>query len=304
MTTALKIKNKALEIGFSACGITNAQVVSLERENLYRKYLKNGFHADMHYLERNVEKRMNPSLLFENTKSIVVVLLNYHNPTYQQNKKSAYFFSEYALGKDYHLVIKNKLLELSNFIQKQYPDSKNRVFVGSAPVLEKYHAYRAGLGCIGKNTLLITRKGSYYFIGEIYTDLDLPYDSPFDEDYCLQCKLCVNACPTDALHSPYSLDATKCISYHNIESKDEIPKDIRAKMGKQVYGCDVCQWVCPCNKNAEQTTVPEFSIKKEFLEWTDTDWQTMNKTVFEQFFSDSALYRVGYEKLMRCLSLV
>ena len=301
MTSASDIKNKALEIGFSACGITDARVVSLERENLYRKHLKHGFHADMHYLERNVEKRMNPPLLFENTKSIVVVLLNYHNPTYRKHKQSAYSFSEYALGADYHIVVKNKLLELSNFIQKQHPDSKNRVFVGSAPVLEKYHAYRAGLGYIGKNSLLITRKGSYYFIGEIYTDLVLSYDSPLAEDYCLQCDLCVNNCPTNALHNPYCLDATLCISYHNIENKHEIPKNIQVKMGKKIYGCDICQQVCPYNKNAEPTTISEFSIKKEFLEWIDADWQAMNKTYFEQSFSNSALYRIGYDKLMKNL---
>jgi epoxyqueuosine reductase len=269
---------------------------------MYKKCLQNGFHADMHYLERNLEKRMNPALLFEGTKSIIVVLLNYHNPTYYKDKKSAYSFSEYALGTDYHIVLKNKLFELSEFIQKHNPDSKNRVFAGSAPVLEKYLASKAGLGYIGKNTLLITAKGSYYFIGEIFTNLTLSYDTPCEDDYCLQCERCVKACPTKALDSPYNLDANKCISYHNIESKNEIPKDIRDKMGKQVYGCDICQRVCPYNKSAEATNVPEFSIKKEFLEWTDTQWEEMDNAVFEQSFSDSALYRAGFEKLKRVIT--
>ena len=292
-----EIKEKALEMGFSACGITDAEAVSREREKWYKKCLQNGFHADMHYLERNFEKRMNPSVLVEGTKSVIVVLLNYHNPDYQKNKKSSYSFSEYALGKDYHQVIKSKLFDLLDFIQKRHPDSSNRIFAGSAPVLEKYLACKAGLGCIGKNTLLITPKGSYYFIGEIYTSVPLSYDAPFAKDYCLQCEQCVKACPTGALSSPYNLDAGKCISYHNIESKNEIPKEIRLKMGKQVYGCDICQRVCPQNENAEPTCLPEFSIKKEFLEWTDTQWETMDATAFDLSFSDSALHRAGYGKV-------
>ena len=299
MLTSSEIKNKALEIGFSACGITEAKVLPLEKENYYKNWIQSGFQANMHYLKRNIEKRINPSLLFEDTKSIIVVLLNYHNPTYHKNKKSTYSFSEYALGKDYHILIKNKLTELADFIQKHYPNSKNKIFAGSAPVLEKYFAYQAGLGNIGKNTLLLTQKGSYFFIGEIFTDLVLSYDAPVVENYCLQCDKCVNACPTNALNNSYCLDANKCISYHNIESKDEIPKEIQLKMGKQVYGCDICQQVCPCNKNAEPTQVPEFSIKKEFLEWTDTDWEAMTEPVFEQVFSDSALFRVGYNKFKK-----
>jgi epoxyqueuosine reductase len=299
MLTSSKIKNKALELGFSACGITEAKVLPLEKEKQYKNWLQNGFHADMHYLEQNIEKRMNPSLLFEGTKSIIVVLLNYHNPPYHKNKKSTYSFSEYTLGRDYHIVLKNKLFELSNFIQNYSPSSKNRVFAGSAPALGKYLAYQAGLGSIGKNTLLLTKTGSYHFIGEIFTDIILSYDTPIAEDYCLQCDKCLNACPTKALNNAYCLDANKCISYHNIENKNEIPRDIRFKMGKQVYGCDICQQVCPCNENAEQTSVPEFSIKKEFLEWTDTDWETMNETAFNQKFSDTALHRIGYKKLKR-----
>ena len=294
-----EIKNKALEIGFSACGITSAQYLSLERETIYRNWLQKGFHADMFFLEHNLEKRMNPQILFEGTKSIIVVLLNYHNPSYHKNRKSGYSFSEYALGIDYHIVLKNKLFELSDFIIKHYPHSKNRIFTDTAPVLEKYLASRAGLGSIGKNTLLLTDKGSYYFIGEIYTDLCLPYDSPFAKDYCMQCERCVNACPTKALHSPYNLNAAKCIAYQSIENKNEIPKDIRTKMGKQVYGCDICQQVCPCNAAAEPTNVKEFSIKEEFLKWNDSNWQEMNSDIFNKSFSNSVLHRVGYDRLMR-----
>ncbi len=292
-----EIKDKALEIGFSACGITDAEYLSLERETIYREWLQNGFHADMHYLQRNLEKRMNPQLLFKGAQSIIVVLLNYHNPAYHKNKKSTYSFPEYALGMDYHVVMKNKLYEFTDFIQKNNPDSQNRCFVDTAPVLEKYLAYKAGLGFIGKNTLLITDNGSYHFIGEIYTSLHLSYDSPFSKDYCIACERCINACPTKALEMPYCLNAGKCISYQSIENKNDIPREIQIKMERQVYGCDMCQQVCPYNKEAKETNVKEFSIKKEFLEWNDSDWEEMNPSIFNDSFSDSVIHRIGYSKL-------
>jgi epoxyqueuosine reductase len=296
-----KIKDKALEIGFSACGITSAEAVSLERESLFRQWLQNNFHADMNHLQRNLDKRINPSLLFEGTKSIIVVLLNYHHPTYHPRKRSTYSVSEYALGKDYHIVMKDKLRQLSDFIQSCNSESRNRSFVDTAPVLEKYLACRAGLGAVGKNTLLLTDKGSYFFIGEIYTTLSLTCDLPFTQEYCYQCNRCLKRCPVQALEKPYCLNANKCISYNTIENRDDIPVEIRTKMGKNIYGCDICQQVCPCNKEAEPTKVKEFSIKKEFLQWNDADWQRMDKDSFENVFADSVLHRIGYTKLMQTI---
>jgi epoxyqueuosine reductase len=296
-----QIKDKALETGFSACGIVSADSLPPERENMFRQWLQNGFHADMYHLQRNSDKRMNPSLLFEDTKSIIVVLLNYHNPSYRKEKRSAYTVSEYALGCDYHAVMKNRLRKLSDFIQGRRPDSRNRSFVDTAPVLEKYLAHRAGLGSIGKNTLLLTDKGSYFFIGEIYTTLSLQYDTPFSQTYCLECERCLKACPVHALEAPFCLNANKCLSYHTIENKNNIPKEIQTKINKNIYGCDICQQVCPRNEKAEPTHVKEFSIKSELLQWDDTAWKNLDKNTFEKVFADSVLYRIGYRKLMQTI---
>jgi epoxyqueuosine reductase len=299
-----QIKDKALEIGFSACGITSVEPLPPERENIFRQWLQNGLHADMHYLQRNLDKRMRPQLLLEGVKSIILVLLNYHNPMYHKEKRSSYTVAEYALGCDYHLVMKNKLRELSDFIQTCVQDSQCRNFVDTAPVLEKYLAYKAGLGAIGKNTLLLTPKGSYFFIGEIYTTLSLQYDIPFSQTYCRECEQCLKACPVKALEKPYCLNTNKCLSYHTIENKNDIPKEIQTKTGKQIYGCDICQQVCPCNKEAESAKIKEFSIKPEFLQWDDFAWENMDEDTFEKVFADSVLYRIGYKKLMQTIALM
>lgn len=292
-----KIKEKARQIGFSACGITNAESLSLEKETIFLSWIKEGYHAGMHYLERNIDKRLHPQLLFEGTQSVIVVLLNYHNPQYFKDQKSSYLFSQYALGQDYHNVMKNKLHLITNFITQYYPQSKNRSFVDSAPILEKHLANKAGLGTIGKNSLLVTPKGSYFFIGEIFTSILVDYDKPFSENYCNNCNLCINACPTKALTKPYYLNADKCISYQTIENKNSIPKEISDKIGKQVYGCDICQQVCPQNKSAEETQVEEFRIKEPFLQWTDSDWENMQKENFISCFTDSVLFRPGIKKI-------
>jgi epoxyqueuosine reductase len=297
LLSSQNIKEKALQIGFSACGITDAESLSLERKTIFSSWIKEGYHADMHYLERNLDKRLQPQLLFEGTQSIIVVLLNYHSPQYFKDKKSSYLFSQYALGQDYHNVMKNKLHSLTNFITKYYPQSKNRSFVDSAPVLEKHLAYKAGLGTIGKNSLLLTPKGSYFFIGEIFTSIPLSYDKPFSENYCNNCNLCISACPTKALTKPYYLNANKCISYQTIENKNSISKEISDKIGKHVYGCDICQQVCPQNKLAEETQVEGFHIKEPFLQWTDSDWEDIQEKNFRFCFSDSVLFRPGIKKL-------
>ncbi len=292
-----EIKEKARQIGFSACGIINAESLSLEKETIFSSWIKEGYHADMHYLERNLDKRLQPQLLFESTQSIIVVLLNYHNPQYLKDKKSSYLFSQYALGQDYHTVMKNKLHFLANFITQYYPQSKNRSFVDSAPVLEKHLAYKAGLGTIGKNSLLVTSKGSYFFIGEIFTSIPLSYDKPFLKNYCNSCNLCIDACPTKALAKPYYLNANKCISYQTIENKNSIPTEVSDKIGKHIYGCDICQQACPRNKLAEETQVEEFHIKEAFLQWTDSDWENIQDEDMKSYFKDSVLFRSGIEKL-------
>jgi epoxyqueuosine reductase len=299
-----KIKQKATEIGFSSCGITNANSLSSEKETVFLSHLAKGHQADMHYLEQNLEKRLQPQLLFEGTQSIIVVLLNYYNPQYFTDTKSSYLFSQYALGKDYHVVMKEKLRQLAHFITEQYPQSKNRCFVDSAPVLEKHLACKAGLGIIGKNSLLLTKKGSYFFIGEIFTDISLEQDEALQEDFCRDCNRCAHACPTNALADEYCLNANRCISYQTMENKSFIPQKIADKINKYVYGCDICQQACPYNQNAEETEIEEFSIKTPFLQWTDSDWKNFSEKDFTFHFTDSVLFRVGAEKLKQNIEIV
>ena len=301
---SIAIKEKAIEIGFSACGITDAEPFFAEKEPIVTQWLAKNYHVELNYLERNLDKRLQPKLLFEGTQSIIVVLLNYHNPSYFLNKKSDYTFSQYAVGMDYHKVIKDKLRLLADFIATKYPHSKNRSFVDSAPVLEKHLAYKVGLGTIGKNTLLLSSKGSYFFIGEIFTDIPLSYDSPLQEDYCLSCNRCIEACPTQALAKEYCLDAGKCIAYQTIEDNSQIPKEIADKMGMQVYGCDICQQVCPKNRQAEPTTIKEFAIKEEFLQWDNHSWENLNETDFQFSFFDSPICRIGFSKLKQNIETV
>ncbi|MDR0367701.1 MAG: tRNA epoxyqueuosine(34) reductase QueG [Bacteroidales bacterium] len=291
------IKQKAIEIGFSDCGITDAKSLSAEKETLFSTWLTKGFHAEMHYLERNAEKRFHPQLLFEGTQSIIVVVLNYHNPQYFKEKKSSYLFSQYALGQDYHKVIKDKLNILTHFITAHYPQSRNRCFVDSAPVSEKQLACKAGLGNIGKNSLLQTEKGSYFFIGELFTDIVLEYDSASQKDFCGTCNRCVDACPTNALAEPYCLNAGRCLSYQTIENKSCIPPEIADKTGKHVYGCDICQQVCPNNQKAVATNTEAFRVKAPFIQWTDNDWEHFNEEDFHFYFNNSVLCRLGAEKL-------
>ncbi|MDR1878778.1 MAG: tRNA epoxyqueuosine(34) reductase QueG [Bacteroidales bacterium] len=298
-----QIKEKALEIGFSACGITDAGSLSSEQETSFMDYLERGFHADMRYLQRNTDKRMHPQLLVEGAQSIIVVLLNYHHPEYHENRKSSYIVSEYALGEDYHLVMKDKLSLLIDFIAEHQPKAVNCGFSDTHPVLEKHLACKAGLGTIGKNTLLLTSKGSYYFIGEIFTTLLLDYDAPLSDNPCLHCERCLKACPTQALRQPYRLNANKCISYHTIENKNDISLEIVSVMGKHIYGCDRCQQVCPCNQGRSSTKVKEFSPKTAFMEWEDAHWENLDETEFEHTFSDTVLFRVGYRRFKQILSL-
>ena len=291
------IKEKAIEIGFSACGITDAESLSEEKKSFFSQWLAKNHHASLGYLERNQDKRLQPKLLFEGTQSIIVVLLNYHNPHYFTHKKSDYIFSQYALGMDYHKVMKDKLQLLTDFIVATYPQSKNRSFVDSAPVLEKHLAYKAGLGSIGKNSLLLTPKGSYFFIGEIFTNIPLSYDSPLEKDYCIQCNRCIDACPTQALTQDYCLNVGKCIAYQTIE--DNTSKEVRDKLEKHVYGCDICQQVCPCNQHAEPSVVKEFTIKKEFASWDNHSWEHLQEEDFNSSFQDSPIFRIGFSKLQQ-----
>lgn len=276
-----KIKEKASELGFLACGISKAEFLSKEAGHL-EKWLNKGMHGKMTYMENHFDKRVNPSLLVEGAKSVVSVLLNYY-PKQDLFKNSELKISKYAYGQDYHIVIKDKLNGLIEFIKAVTGDLSIRAFTDSAPVLEKAWAERAGLGWIGKNGNLITQKvGSFYFLGEIILDCDLDYDSPAT-DHCGSCRRCIDACPTEAIVKPYVVDGSKCISYLTIELKDEIiPTQFTNKMGNWIFGCDICQDVCPWNKFSSPTNEPLFEplagiSQKEIVNLSDEQFSSVFK---------------------------
>lgn len=296
MTISEKIKQYALSLGFDACGICRAES-SGEEDNL-REWVRMNYQGDMSYLERNIEKRNDPRLLVEGAKSIVSVALNYY--PYEKRDPSLPQFAYYAYGKDYHFVVKDKLKQLLAYIQTFIPATEGRFFCDTAPVLERYWAAKAGLGFVGKNTLLIIPgKGSFFFLGELIINQELDYDTPLNLS-CGSCIRCLEACPTGAIVRPHLLDSNRCISYQTIEKKGEQDEDVDT--GNWVYGCDECQLVCPWNRFAKPHNTPEFIPKKEFLSLDLETLQTMNQEQFSSVFSKSAVKRaklVGMERNVR-----
>ena len=251
----------------------------------------------MKFLERNISKRLNPKELADFAQSIIVVTLNYYNPDYWTSKKSSYSFAQYGLGADYHEVIKEKLRKLEAFVLELDKDSRNKIFTDAVPTFEKQLAVRAGLGKIGRNTLMLTEKGSYVFIGELFTSLALKADNSLEKEICLHCNRCIDACPTKALQAPYTLNANRCIAYQTIENKDDIDESVKADIKEYVYGCDFCQRACPINAKAEKSNEPFFAPKKELLNWTDQQWEQLTEPDFQNLFNNSPVLRIGYKKL-------
>ncbi|MDD5571721.1 MAG: tRNA epoxyqueuosine(34) reductase QueG [Bacteroidales bacterium] len=290
------IKAEAARLGFSFCGITKAEFLKEEKER-FGNYLKNGFNGDMMYMQNNSGKRLNPALHVENAKSVILVLQNYFTGE-KNDSGDSYIISKYAHGKDYHIVIKNKLEKLLDFINKNICKTNSMASVDSAPVLEKALAEKAGLGWRGKNTILINKtSGSFHFIGEIITDLELDYDKPA-ENLCGSCNKCIEACPTKALIKPHVLDARKCIAYLTISSKKNIPEEFQGKLNNRIYGCDICQDICPWNKFSKPTEDKSLNTIPEIKNFTKDDWQKLTKEDFEIIFKESAIKRAGYEKFV------
>ncbi|MGF7140944.1 tRNA epoxyqueuosine(34) reductase QueG [Roseimarinus sediminis] len=290
------IKLKAKALGFSACGITKARRLDEEEARL-KAFLDQAYHGKMAYLANHFEKRLDPTQLVPGAKSVVVVLLNYFPDGFQQGIDVP-LISKYAYGKDYHLVIKEKLKELYNYIDTELAPVNGRMFTDSAPVLERAWAVQAGLGWIGKNGLLLNRQlGSFFFIAELILDLELEYDQAYKKEHCGSCNQCLSACPTNALVKPYVLDARKCISYLTIELKDEIPEAFRPKLMRRAFGCDICQDVCPWNQRPQSHHVKEFEPHSELLKMSKVDWQLLSKEKFNELFRYSAVKRAGYQKL-------
>lgn len=292
------IKQKALEIGFAECGISQVRALEEERDPL-QKWLINQMHGNMAYMANNLEKRLDPGKLEEGSKSVVSLLINYF-PTQQQTDPSAPIISKYAYGRDYHFVVREKLNELLTYIQSEVSPCQGRGFVDSAPVLERALAKAAGLGWIGKHSLLINKyHGSYVFIAELIIDLELAYDTPFASDHCGTCTKCIDACPTKAIVADRVIDATKCISYHTIENKEEAPTDIQANLENRIFGCDICQDVCPWNKVITPNKSDDFKPIPGLLEMTKVEWSELSPEDYHVRFKKTAFERAGYTRLKR-----
>lgn len=290
------IKAKAISLGFMSCGVSKAEFLEDEAPRL-EKWLQQGMHGEMKYMENHFDKRLNPTLLVEGSKSVVSLLFNY----YPENKQreDSFNISKYAYGQDYHFVVKNKLKQLLAFIQEEIGEVHGRAFVDSAPVLDKAWAKRSGLGWIGKHSNLLTKQvGSFYFIAELIIDLDLAYDTPVT-DHCGSCTACIDACPTQAIVEPYVVDGSKCISYFTIELKESIPSDFKNTFDDWAFGCDVCQDVCPWNKFSKAHKEPLFQPDERLLNYSKKEWQEITQEVFQEIFKKSAVKRTKYEGFKR-----
>jgi len=292
------IKEKAIELGFSACGIAKADYLSDQAEKLDH-WLSQNLHGEMGYMANHYDMRLDPRLLVPGAKSVISLAYNYYT-TAQQTDETAPKISMYAFGKDYHTVVKEKLKQLLNVMREQIGDIDGRCFVDSAPVMERVWAERSGIGWIGKNTLLLTKaKGSYFFLAEIICDVELIPDGPVT-NYCGHCTKCIDACPTEAIYAPYQLDATKCISYLTIELKAaQLPTGMKGKMNGWMYGCDICQQVCPINARAKPHTEQQFQPKEELLHKSKEEWEDITEEVFKSLFEQSAVKRTRFQGLKR-----
>lgn len=293
---ANQVKTEARRLGFDFCGISKADFLEEEAPRL-EKWIQAGKHGQMKWMENHFDMRLDPRKLVDGAKSVISVLLNYS--TNQAQSSGSAKVSQYAWGEDYHYVVRRKLKQLLEFIRENIGDTYGRGFVDSAPILDKAWAARSGLGWIGKHTNLINKdRGSYFFVGELIVDMEFSYDSPVG-DYCGTCTACIDACPTDAIVRPYEVDGSRCISYLTIELRDNIPHEFKGKMDDWIFGCDVCQQVCPWNRFATDHNVPEFSPHPDLLQLTWQDWEELTEESYKQLFPKSAVKRAKYEGLKR-----
>ena len=295
------IKNEAKRLGFISCGISRAEFLEDEAPRL-EKWLKMKMNGEMKYMENYFEKRLDPTKLVDDAKSIISLTYNYY-PEDLQNKEAPKI-SKYAYGMDYHYVIKEKLNFFLTFIKDKIGDVHGRAFVDSAPILEKAWAAKSGIGWVGKNSNLITKQvGSFYFLAELIVDLDLDYDT-IESDHCGQCTACIDSCPTEAITEPYVVDGSKCISYFTIELKENIPQEFKGKFDDWVFGCDVCQDVCPWNKFSKPHKEPLFQSSSELMKMSREEWNEITEETFNKIFKNSAVKRTGYKGLTRNLNFI
>ncbi|WP_242130751.1 tRNA epoxyqueuosine(34) reductase QueG [Aestuariivivens marinum] len=295
------IKTEAKRLGFLSCGISKAEFLEGEASRL-ENWLNRGMHGEMRYMENHFDKRLDPTKLVEGSKSVVSLLLNYY--PLKKQKLESFKLSKYAYGTDYHFVIKDKLKSLLQFIQQEIGEVNGRAFVDSAPVLDKAWAAKSGLGWMGKHSNLITQQvGSFYFIAELIIDLELDYDTP-STDHCGTCTACIDACPTEAIIQPYVVDGSKCISYLTIELKENIPTAFKGKMDGWMFGCDVCQDVCPWNRFSKPHDEPLFNPYPELLSMNKKEWEEITEETFRKVFKKSAVKRTKFSGLKRNINFL
>lgn len=292
------IKAKAQDLGFLSCGIAKAEFLESEAPRL-ENWLNKGYHGKLGYMENHFDKRLDPRLLVDGARSVISLAYNYYTPKVQQDPQAPKL-SKYAYGQDYHFVLKEKLKHLLQYIQDEIGEVHGRAFVDSAPVLDKAWAERAGLGWVGKHSLLISKsKGSYFFLAELIVDLELSYDPPMRSDHCGTCTRCIDACPTGALHGSGLVEAQKCISYLTIELKEDIPEAFAGKMDNWMFGCDICQEVCPWNRFSIAHQEPAFQPHPDLLKMNKQAWKEITQETFQEIFKKSAVKRTKYTGLLR-----
>jgi epoxyqueuosine reductase len=305
------IKSIATSLGFSYCGISKAEFLEAEAPKL-EAWLKRGYHGKMSYLENHFDKRLDPRLLVPGAKSVVSLIYNYYpvfaeasagKPENDLMHEGNLKVAKYAYGEDYHIVIKDKLKEFMGRIQEVIGDVQGRVFVDSAPVMERQWAAKSGIGWIGKNSLLLNKQmGSFFFLAELVLDLEIEPDSPA-KDYCGTCTACIDACPTDAIVANGVIDSNKCISYLTIELKDSIPSELKGKMDNWIFGCDVCQDVCPWNRFSKPHSEKRFEAG-DWKDFTEKEWTELTEEIFQKNFGKSAITRTGLKGLKRNIKFI
>ena len=298
-----QIKLEARKLGFDFCGFSKAEFLEKEARQLDH-WLSKNYHGEMSWMENHYDLRLDPRKLVPGAKSVISLMLNYYPDKKLPEGKEDLKISKYAYGEDYHKVIRKKLKALLQRIKELNGDIQGRVFVDSAPVMDKVWAAKSGIGWIGKNSNLINKDGgSFFFLGEIISDLEIEADGPI-KDYCGTCTACIDQCPTDAIVSPYVVDGSKCISYYTIELKNAIPQEAKGKMENWIFGCDICQDVCPWNRFSKPTSVKEFFLNESFTRFSDRDWVEITEEVFEKVFKDSPIKRSTYSGFKRNISFV
>lgn len=303
MNTTSRIKQKALSLGFNLCGIARARHLE-EYEEVFREWCSAGMNSNMKWLCRDITKRFNPSLLVPGTKSVIVTGLNYFTRNIQA-EKDVPVVARYALGTDYHELLTSRLEALLHFIRELDPAAEGKVFCDSSYIAEKAWAVEAGLGWQGKNSLLINEKlGSFLFLGIILVNIELEYDRPFTIEKCGKCRLCIDSCPAGAINDDRTIDTSKCISNLTIENREPLDEKLLGITGNRIFGCDICQDVCPWNSNAISHTIPELEINRELKRLNLEGWKAMTGDDFKRLFFNTPVYRKGFKLFRKNIDII